>query len=362
MLCAALLGVRLLLSYPGLRSAQLIALISLCNMCYIALARFEYGYWIPAPFRFAVGGWFDVLNFARNLTPGLIMILCFILFIEGRRFPGWLLALFVLQMVLEEPGHALVSPHWRFAPLLTQIAPSILQASFSLLAIYWAISSWRADLIETRRRARALIVLVVGLNAIAASVLLRVVIDPDTIANYYAHVVLIAANFAVLLFLLFQFSKGDIRQYLEPQPGRDPSRHLPQRTVDPELAAILNRLTSLMEVDRIYREPNLSLSRLAARLAVPEYRLRKIIHEQLSYNNYNVFLHSFRVRDACDQLRDPKMRRIPILTIALSVGYQSVNTFNRGFRDLKGVTPSAYRLQDSGAAGDADGKASPKTE
>ena len=36
-------------------------------------------------------------------------------------------------------------------------------------------------------------------------------------------------------------------------------------------------------------------------------------------------------------------RLIPILSIALSTGYQSINTFNRGFRDVMGMTPSAYR-------------------
>jgi AraC-like DNA-binding protein len=360
MLCAVFLGARLLLSYPRRRSAQLLALISVCNICYVALARFEYGYWIPAPFHFEVGAWFDVLNFARNLTPGLFMVLCFTLFSEGRRFPRSLLALFALQMLLEEPAHALVSPAWRFAPLFTRVAPSILQASFALLAIYWAVSSWRADLVETRRRTRALTVLVIGLNVIASSVLLRIVIDPITIANYYAYVALIAANLLVLLFVLLQFSRGDMGQYLEPRRDRDPSS--PPLPIGPEIAAVLARLTSLMEVERIYREPSLSLKHLADRVPVPEYRLRKIIHEQLGYNNYNAFLHHYRIREACEKLRDPAMRRIPILTIALSVGYQSVNTFNRGFRDLKGVTPSVYRLPGSVATPDPNGKVSPKTE
>ncbi len=176
-LCAALLGARLIVSYPRLRAAQLIAIISICNICYVVLSRFEYGYWIPTTFHIDVGAWFDVMNFARNLTPGLLMILSFTLFTEGRRFPRWLLALFVLQMLLEEPGHAVVASDWRYAHLVTQIVPSILQMFFALLAIYWAISSWRTDLVETRRRARALTTLVIGLNVIASSVLLRIVID-----------------------------------------------------------------------------------------------------------------------------------------------------------------------------------------
>jgi AraC-like DNA-binding protein len=360
-LCAALLGARLVVSYPRLRSAQLIALISVCNICYVILSRFEYGYWIPTPFHFDVGAWFDGLNFARNLTPGLLMILCFTLFTERRRFPGWLLALFLLQMLLEEPGHALVAPDWRFARLATQIVPSVLQMTFALLAIYWAISNWRADLVESRRRARALTTLVIGLNVIASSMLLRVVIDSDSIANFYTRTGLIALDLGTLLFLLFQYSKGDIKQYLEPQRDRGPSSPTPPRIVDPEIAAILTRLTSLMQNDRLYREPNLSLKQLADRVMVPEYRLRKIIHEQLGHSNYNAFLHRYRVRDACEQLRNPTMRRIPILTIALSVGYQSVNTFNRGFRDLMGMTPSAYRSQDNEAPRDA-GKVLPESQ
>jgi AraC-like DNA-binding protein len=358
---AALLGAKLLLSFRRRRSALLIALISVCNICYIVLSRFEYGYWIPAPFHFEVGGWFDVLNFARNLTPGLLMLLCFAIFTERRHFPGWLWALFILQMLLEEPAHALVPPDWRFAPVLTQLAPSLLQASFALFAMYWAISSWRADLIETRRRTRAFTVLVIGLNVIASTVLLRAVIEQNTIANYHAHVVLISADLALLLFILFKFSQDDASRLLEAHRHHSPSRAA-AATVDPEIAAVLTKLTALMDLERFYREPHVSLKRLADRVAVPEYRLRKIIHEHLGYNNYNAFLHGYRIRDACKQLRNPVMRRTPILTIALSVGYQSVNTFNRGFRDLMGVTPSVYRSQESGASSILGEVTSPKAE
>jgi hypothetical protein len=48
MVCAALLGARLLASYPHRRSAQLIALIAVCDICFVALAHFEYRYWIRA--------------------------------------------------------------------------------------------------------------------------------------------------------------------------------------------------------------------------------------------------------------------------------------------------------------------------
>lgn len=360
--CAALLGAALIATFPRRRSAQLIALISICTICYIVLARVDYSYWIPTPFHVEVGGWYGLLNFARNLTPGLFMLLSFTLFASQRRFPRWLLGLFLMQMALEEPARSLVRSDWHFYRALTQLAPTLLQVMFTIFALYWAIASWRTDLIETRRRTRALTIFVIALNVIASSLLLRVVIDPNTVANYHAHVALVAVNLATLLFVLFRVLHANIGSYLEYLPAQQQTRSPPMQKADPEMARVLAKLASLLQVERIYREPGLSLQVLADRVKVPEYRLRKIIHEQLGFNNYNAYLHSYRIREACEQFRDPAKRRTPILTIALSVGYQSVNTFNRGFRDLMGVTPSAYRLQDSALAGDHTEKISPKNE
>jgi len=290
-----------------------------------------------------VGGWYDLLNFARNLAPGLFMCLSFILFSAGRRFPRWLLGLFFIQMALEEPTRLLVAPEWQFYRLLTQTTPSLLQVMFTVFALYWAIASWRADLIETRRRTRALTIFVIGLNVIASSFLLRVVIDPNTLANYHAHVALVAVNLATLLAVLLRVTQGNIGAYLEYTPAQAQTGSAPLPAVDPEMSRVLAKLTLLLDIERIYCEPGLSLQALADRVHVPEYRLRRIIHEQLGFSNYNAYLHSYRIREACEHIRDPAKRRTPILTIALSVGYQSVNTFNRGFRELMGVTPSAYR-------------------
>jgi len=68
-----------------------------------------------------------------------------------------------------------------------------------------------------------------------------------------------------------------------------------------------------------------------------------VINKQLGYRNFNALLHEYRLRDACAQLADPAKTQLPILTIALEVGYQSITPFNQAFRDAMGCTPSAYR-------------------
>jgi AraC-like DNA-binding protein len=341
--CNALFGARVLARRPRLLSARLIALITFNTICYIVLSRFEYRYWIPEPYWFQVGGLATFLNFARNLTPGLFMILCHTLFADRPRFPRRLLALFFVEMFLEVPMR------WFFnggamTDIATRILPAALQTVFVGFALYWTIVNWRADLIESRRRARILTIIIIGLNIIGSTLFLRVLIPQNGIENYYAHLALTFSNLPIVLFVLVFLSDEDLRGPLDADAQPAPEAKSP--AVPPEIANILARLVSLMDTERVYRRPSLSLKELADLVQIPEYRLRKIIHEQLGYPNFNVFLHHYRVREACQQLRDPALRRIPILTIALSTGYQSINTFNRGFREILGVTPSAYRAMD----------------
>ena len=344
--CATLLGARVLASRPRLRSAQIIGLIAFGLGCGVLLGHQEYGYWMPPAFRIEVGGWAGFLNLARNTTPGLFMLLCFTLFTDRRRFPRWLLVLLAVQLGLEEPGRSMIAPAWPYARLVTQTTPALLQSLFAGFALYWTAVDWRADLIERRRRTRVLTLIVSGLLVIVSGLLTRVLIPPGSPANYAVHLALTAADLGILAFVLFQLTDGDVGRYLAFEPA---SVRPPQVKTEADLAPALSRLIRLLEEGVCARE-GLSLKGLADLVGLPEYRLRKLIHEQLGYRNFNALLHDYRIREACRQLSDPTLRRTPILTIALSVGYASVNTFSRGFRDIMGVTPSTWRAAELSAA------------
>jgi len=340
--CLALFGALVIRNRPRLLAAQIVALICFDAVCNVVLAHYEYGPWMPQAYRIALApGWIVFFNLARNFTPAAFMALCYVLFTDRRGFPRWLIALVVVQMFLEEPVRMLIPAGWPYTNLTTQVAPALLQTFFVAVALYWTGIDWRFDLIETRRRTRALVQIFIGLDVLVSGLFLRVIVDPNSGVNYATHVMLTACDMAIAVFLLFQFSGGKMDAYLDPLREQPAAPPLPAR--NPEHDAALARLMALMENGRIYRNPALSLKMLADRVGLPEYRLRMLIHERLGFANFNAFLHAWRVREACGQLRDPAMRRIPILTIALSVGYQSVNTFNRGFRDVMDMTPSAYR-------------------
>jgi AraC-like DNA-binding protein len=352
--CALLLASRSLLGRPMRRTAIVAGLIAINTACSVVLAHQEYGYWIDPALRIDVGGVASLLNLARNATPGLLMLLCFWVFTDGRRIPASLLTLVAVQLALEEPIDALIPEVWPYARLFTETLPALLQTLFVGFALYWTVADWRSDLIERRRGARLATFSAVGVVTLASGLLTRVVMAPDGYAGYLVHVGLTASYLAILLLFLW-LTEGGVGARLAFTAERT------QRSpVLGDQTAALARLTALLEEERIYEQEGLTLNVLARRADLPEYRLRRLIHEHLGYRNFNALLHDYRIRWACAQLGDPGQRRTPILTIALTAGYASVNTFNRGFRQIVGVTPSAYRTA-ALAAADA-GKTTPFPE
>lgn len=340
----ALMGVNFLVSQPRSFNARLWALISFNTACYVIFTRFVYSHLIPAPYQVDPGSLLIPIRIVMNLTPGLFMILAYSLFQEGKRFPRWLLGAFAIQVLLEEPIPLALSIDVALGDFLFETIPALLQLVFTGLAMVWTIEDWRADLVGERRKLRILFLLVIGI-VIIFSVLARVLIPLGFItplATYLSSSVLCALmGFMGLTAVL----RGGTHFFTEPgRPRPVQNVSTPEDVLsEQDLATIRDAF----EKNHIYREGGLSIGSLAAKLAIPEYRLRKIIHKKLGHRNFNAFLHHYRVQEAAERLVSEDERNLPILTIALSVGYQSINPFNRAFRELKGTSPSEYRSHHS---------------
>lgn len=95
----------------------------------------------------------------------------------------------------------------------------------------------------------------------------------------------------------------------------------------------------------VYRMPGLAITGLADHLGVPEHRLRALINRRLGYRNFSAFLNHHRIAEARAILADPNRVDLPVLTIAMDLGYNSLPTFNRAFRAETATTPTDYRRE-----------------
>nr|WP_290444331.1 helix-turn-helix domain-containing protein [Pseudoalteromonas sp. XMcav2-N] len=95
----------------------------------------------------------------------------------------------------------------------------------------------------------------------------------------------------------------------------------------------------------IYREPELTIGKLAEHLDIPAHQLRALINQQLGFKNFSHFINQYRLAYAAEQLCDLAHARTAILSIAYDAGFNSIGPFNRAFKRVYTLTPGDYRKQ-----------------
>ena len=252
-------------------------------------------------------------------------------------------------------GYWCACSHWRAVCYGFQAA----QLLFVVLIIRQALAGRAADLVEGRRRFRMVIVI-----AAAAYSLFIILLEAAERGPAFA-APLSAGNAAGLLAFAVALSLAELtlsgRGGFVPVPA--PRRAAPADP--PESAAgetaLLERLRRLMEAEKAYRQEGLAIAGLAAQLAIPEYRLRRLINQRLGHRNFSSFVNGYRLAEVRAALADPAQAEVPIVTIALDAGFQSLGPFNRAFKAATGMTPTDYRRQQLERAEQA-GPASPSSE
>ncbi|MBR0936390.1 AraC family transcriptional regulator [Bradyrhizobium jicamae] len=226
---------------------------------------------------------------------------------------------------------------------------SVVYLGLAIAAAGQTLATWRADLVAGRRRLRVVVLL--GAVAYSAAAFFHK-LWPASVAGSSVWSIVNAFGLLVLLSLsawsLFQAARMQQASILLPAAGRIPGDLGSARpegedkpsAIDREL---LRRLQRLMSVERAYRREGLTIGSLSAELGVQEYRLRQLINEGLGHRNFNAFLNRYRIDEAKAALADPKQRLVPVLTIAMDAGFQSVGPFNRAFKAATDVTPTEFR-------------------
>jgi AraC-like DNA-binding protein len=220
------------------------------------------------------------------------------------------------------------------------IAINLLALGFIALAVIQTMRAWTADLVEQRRRLRVFIVgaaaLYGGVNAV-----LQIAAPGGEMADIasVANSAVLAGIVAVIAVAMIHVQAAD----LFPAPVAAAPPVVPASDSGAADQKLVDALLRLMADERIYRRENLTIGTLATKLGVPEYRLRRLINQKLGYRNFNVFLNNHRIEEAKAALADPAQAEVPVITIAMDAGFQSLGPFNRAFKATTGVTPSEYR-------------------
>jgi AraC-like DNA-binding protein len=334
------IAVFLLLAITGWRdarrapAARLAVLFDLCAIAYLIESA--------PPLAAAHPAWIVPIQILSMATPAVFLHWTAANF-DDFFVPTWWRWLPFAAMIALSAGAIATdwAPAWRAA----QIAALLL----AVAGIVQTLAGRNADLIEARRRFRLVLAIGVGawivvltLIGASASPALRAAARPVTTGGVFAFALAIAL-------MRLRLAPGASAPLAAAAPASGPPGA--PAASDPQDRALLDRLQLLMEHDRIYREEGFGLPMVAARLAIPEYRLRRLVNRCLGHRNFISFANGYRLAETMSALADPSQRQVPILTIALDAGFQSIGPFNRAFKAHTGLTPTEFRRERTEGAG-----------
>lgn len=314
-------------------------------------------------------GWNMITLDLEIMVPALFWLLCQYAFTDHPRLKSFWSVLAVYSFLVPWIARLVYEPHT--APEMLKFFGWTLGESFEYLLILnglWLIvSNWSDDLVESRRKLRVAMLIIVGGAVSTAVISLNF-----GLAGEYTRGIIVSVSAFTIIYFLMAGKKGvlfgesvavqdsiteealafNVHQSPEQLVSTEKSlellgpvgnesslkKGLDESLRDPDAV----KLTELME-GGFYRTENLTLKMLAREIRLPEYRVRGLINQTLGYRNFNDYINQMRISEAVRHLIEKPEE--PVLNISLDIGYRSISSFNRAFKDILGMSPTLYRQQ-----------------
>ena len=280
----------------------------------------------------------------QTAIPGLFWLLCHLIFAPRLCLVSVWGAMALYSFLAPALARLFVTPGdtwtlsvffgWRLGQLFEYV---VVLHGLSLVVRYW-----QNDLVEARRKARLAFLLIVG-GAVAVA---TVCLNFGLYHEYSRGVIAGLAAFATLVCLV-KSREGILTLVASDQPAHSAdSLSIGNSAPNVQESWPTQQDQDVQTLERtmaagFYRTEKLTLKKLSEATDIPEYRLRKVINQALGYRNFNDYINQLRVAEASERLRNEP--ETPILNISLDVGYRTLSSFNRAFRDIRNRTPTEFR-------------------
>jgi AraC-like DNA-binding protein len=116
--------------------------------------------------------------------------------------------------------------------------------------------------------------------------------------------------------------------------------------VSAEVLEWKEKLLQLMQTNKAYEDPELSLAQVAKQLESNPSFISRVVNKGFGIN-FNDFVNQYRIEAVKEMLNKGEHKRQTLLGIAFECGFNSKATFNRAFKKITGQSPKEW-LQQNG--------------
>jgi AraC-like DNA-binding protein len=179
-----------------------------------------------------------------------------------------------------------------------------------------------------------MIIALLGVNFVLLTLVFLVLVSDDVDRD-------MLASARTVMGLAFVYISASCLFRIYPPPASLLMNRPRSDELNEEDKAMIDRIREKLELEKVYLESAYSRSDLARELEIPETRLSRLINAHYK-KNFPLLLNEYRVEEACQLLRETDA---PVNVISMEVGFNSLASFNRVFKDIAGQTASSYRKE-----------------
>lgn len=111
--------------------------------------------------------------------------------------------------------------------------------------------------------------------------------------------------------------------------------------ISPEIEMWKSKIELLIQQDKLYQNPELSLTDLAKELKTNASVISKTINQGFQMN-FNDFINNYRIEAIKEMFYNSEHKKSTLLGIAFDCGFNSKATFNRAFKKNTGISPREF--------------------
>ncbi|PQA91571.1 DNA-binding protein [Chryseobacterium shigense] len=142
-------------------------------------------------------------------------------------------------------------------------------------------------------------------------------------------------SFVLYTNFLILFSKKN-----EQTVVKDIPRYTNKKISEDLAESFVSRLERLMNSEELYKNPNLKLNDLAAKMNMSAHQLSQLLNDNLE-KSFATYINEYRISEACEKIENGSFLKIE--EIGYEVGFNSKSTFFSTFKKIKNTTPLLYK-------------------
>jgi len=286
---------------------------------------------------------------ADVLIPPLSVLLIGQVALE-RRPVGWelmlpllpLLAFLAVLGISAGSGVCLPEEAWLCRETLDLLRLAAVVLGAACLLLLWLRRGWlRGLMLQDNGRERYVLAV-----TLAAVNLLVLAVDLADVMGLLQHGQADLLRSALPMAFAYLAATLMFRLYPQPVPMKaDPARPRVEVELREEERRLAASIDKLMREDKLYQEQSFSRADLARELQVSENQVSRVVNAAFG-KSFPQLVNYHRVEEAKYLLERSEM---PITEIAFEVGFNSLPSFNRAFKEHAGTTPRDWRDRQAAA-------------